>query len=85
MTAFALGHIAAIAIAVSIAAARIVAWILDWRAHTANARIREQAFVAQASADLASSDWTADDELAYQQLRSDKRFMRKILAGVTNA
>ncbi len=47
MDAFAFGHIAMIAIAVCIAVARIVAWILDWRAHTATSRVREQAFVAQ--------------------------------------
>ncbi|WP_313178519.1 hypothetical protein [Stenotrophomonas sp.] len=66
MTAFAFGHIALIAIGVSIAVARVVAWLLDRRAHTANAQIREQAFVTQASADLAATGWTAHHESLYQ-------------------
>lgn len=52
MSAFAFGHIALIAIGVSIALARIVAWILDWRAHTATAHMREQAVVAQVRAEV---------------------------------
>ncbi|WP_367382302.1 hypothetical protein [Stenotrophomonas cyclobalanopsidis] len=74
MDAFAFGHIAIIAIAVCIAVARIVAWILDWRAHTACAQIREQAFVAQASADLAATCSTAHHESLYQaELEASRR------------
>ncbi|WP_343650853.1 hypothetical protein [Stenotrophomonas sp.] len=52
MEAVAFGYVAMIALAVIIGAARIVAWVLDWRAHTATARIREQAFVAQSRAEV---------------------------------
>ena len=66
MEAFAFGHMALIAIGTSVAVARVVAWILDRREHTASAQIREQAFVAQASADLDATGWTADNESLYQ-------------------
>lgn len=66
MEAFAFGHMALIAIGTSIAVARVIAWILDRRAHTASAQIRQQAFVAQASADLAATGWTAQHESLYQ-------------------
>ncbi len=51
METFAFGHIALIALAVVIGVARVVARVLDWRAHTASSRIREQAFVAQVHAE----------------------------------
>jgi len=74
MDAFAFGHMALIAIGTSIAVARVVAWILDWRSRTANAQIREQAFVAQASADLAATGWTAHHEALYQaELEASRR------------
>ncbi len=53
MSAFAFGHMAMIALAVMIAAFRIFSWISAWRAHTATAHIREQAFVAQARSEAA--------------------------------
>ena len=71
ISAFALlGAIAA----TSIGAARLVSWVLDRRDRTAVARIREQAFVAQARAELAATGWTPDQEALYQaELAAIKR------------
>jgi len=85
MEAFAFGHMALIAIGTSVAVARVVAWILDRREHTASAQIREQAFVAQASADLAATGWSAEDEAAFQAIRAQQGVSLKHLQEVRRA
>ena len=71
ISAFALlGAIAA----TSIGAARLVSWVLDRRDRTAVERIREQAFVAQARAEVAATGWTPEQEALYQaELAAIKR------------
>ncbi|MCX2892957.1 hypothetical protein ORG27_05140 [Stenotrophomonas lactitubi] len=71
-------------VAVSVGVARIVSWLLDRRDRAAVQRAKEAAFVAQARAELAGSGWTADDERAYQQLRADGRFMRRVFREVVD-
>jgi hypothetical protein len=58
--------------AVSIGAARIVSWLLDRRDHVAVQRAKEAAIVAQARAELAATGWTAEDEAAFQAVRSQQ-------------
>lgn len=63
--------LAAIA-AVSIGSAKLVSWCLDRRGESARRSAREAAFVAQARAELAASGWTAEEEAAFQALRSQQ-------------
>ncbi|WP_419965833.1 hypothetical protein [Stenotrophomonas geniculata] len=62
----------AAAVAISIGAARIVSWLLDRRDHVAAQRVKEAAIVAEARAELAASGWTAEEEAAFQAVRSQQ-------------
>lgn len=56
-------------VAVSIGGAKLVSWCLDRRGESARRSAREAAIVAQARAELAATDWTAQDEESYQRHR----------------
>lgn len=63
----------AVIVAVSIGSAKLVSWCLDRRGESARRSAREAAIVAQASAELAASGWTAQDEDRYQSRRHGGR------------
>jgi hypothetical protein len=56
-------------VAVSIGSAKLVSWCLDRRGESARRSAHEAAFVARARAELAATDWSAQDEAAYQSKR----------------
>ncbi|HDS1509184.1 hypothetical protein [Stenotrophomonas maltophilia] len=56
-------------VAVSIGSAKLVSWCLDRRGESASRSAHEAAFVAQARAELAATDWIAQDEESYQRHR----------------
>ncbi|KRG53391.1 hypothetical protein [Stenotrophomonas maltophilia] len=58
--------------AISIGAARIVSWYLDRRGEPARRSAREAAFEAEARAELAATGWTAEEEAAFQAVRSQQ-------------
>ncbi|WP_295575082.1 hypothetical protein [uncultured Stenotrophomonas sp.] len=59
-------------VAVSIGSAKLVSWCLDRRGESARHSAREADFIAQARAELAVTDWTAEEEAAFQAVRSQQ-------------
>lgn len=72
-------------VAVSIGSAKLVSWCLDRRGESARRSAREAALVAQARAELAESDWSAEDEAAFQAIRAQQgvslKYMRELIHG----
>ena len=68
---------------IAFGAVRIACWLIDRHEEAAHRQIRDDAFVAQARAELSATGWTDADEQAYQALRADSVFMRRALREVT--
>lgn len=54
---------------IAFGAVRIAGWLIDRHEEAAHRQIRDDAFVAQARAELSATGWTEEEERAYQRQR----------------